>query len=517
MKSIFLFVLPAAVLLVPVVSSAQADDHIRAALDRLEGSTPGAGPFTCATTDILDVRAAWTDLDQADRDRFNTVLGGAGDGERGGGMACFATLPNVVESDHFTVQWGNAGGTSETAANYLLDALEDARTKYLGAGYAEPFGNPDIKVPFYLANSGSGAPSIDFNGGYTTICDSYQHAYVVMSSIQADNSTVDVGVHELFHAVQMGSPNPYGVDSFYWEATAVWAEDFVQPDLNIYAWFLPYYTNYTDLALDYETGSEVGFMHQYAMFIFPTYIDEYAPGGPQALVDVWNAADGDMEDRLEASWIEQGFDTTFDREFGGFTAYSSVMDYVDQLTYNPNRIQPWEVLDPGDEVEGETPPSRFGSHYYRVDPDGDDADAGLTKIRVSLDGDGPSWVLALNRSTDGDTALPTVVVANAEGVAEIEAIDFGTWYEEAWVVVTCSRATCTPYDLSIEVVEQTEEPGSDLDPGDDDDDDGPGAGCSDANNQASCSGSDRHPFAYRPVGAGLGLVLTPLLFLRRRR
>lgn len=511
MKSLTLLVLSAALLLPPAAASALEDAHLSHALDRLEGDLESSAPFTCATTDILDLRAAWPELDPADRERFNTVIGGGGDQERGGGMPCFQMLPNVVESDHFTVQWGNGASLSDSAANHLLDALEDARQKYLDAGYAEPFGNPDIKVPFYLANSGSGAPGIDFSGGYTTVCNSYQHAYVALSSIEVSDSTIDVGVHELFHAVQMGSPNPYGVDSFYWESTAVWAEDFVQPDLNIYAWFLPYYTNYTDLALDYETGSEVGFMHQYAMFIFPTYIDEYSPGGPQALVDVWNGADGDLETRLETSWTDQGFDTTFDREFGGFTAYSSVMDYEDQATYNSNRIQPWEVLDPGDEVEDETAPSRFGSHYYRFDPDDEDVDAGRTKIRVSFDGDGPSWVVALNRSTDGNTALPTVAISDAEGLVEIEAIDVGTWYEEAWVVVTCSRSSCNPYDLTIEAVDQTEDPGSDLDPGDDDDDD-------DGRPQGlDCSGLGYHPFAYRLAGVSLGLLLTPLLFLRRRR
>lgn len=515
MKSPLLLATLLVTVAVPGLAAAQDAAAVDRALDRLSGDVRSSTPFTCGTVDILDVQAAWPELDPGERHRFHEATGvpsGARDDGERGGVPCFYDLSNIVESDHFTVQWGEWGGTSESSANHLLDGLEAAREVYLEGGYAEPMGNPDIKVPFYLGNSGSAAPGIDFNGGYTTVCTSYQHAYVVMSSIEANDSTVDVGIHELFHAVQMGSPDPYPVDGFYWEATAVWAEDFARPDLNIYAWFLPYYTNYTHLALNYEAGSEVGFMHQYAMFIFPTYIDEYAPGGPQVLADVWNGGGEGIEARMEASWAAQEIDTSFDREFGGFTAYSSVMAYEDQAIYNSNRIQPAQVFDGGGEIEGEGAPDWFGTHYYRVDPDEDDVDAGDTKIRVSLDGQGPSWVLALNRSTDGDTTLPTVVLANSDGVAEIEAIDVGTLYEEAWVAVTCTRNSCQDYDLVIEFVEQTEEPGSDIDPGDDDDDDdGRGRGGVD------CSGTGDHPFAWQATGVSLGFLFAPLLLLRRRR
>ena len=103
-----------------------------------------------------------------------------------------------------------------------------------------------------------------------------------------------------------------------------------------------------------------------------------------------------------------------------------------------------------------------------------------------------------------------MVVANSDGLAEIEAIDVGTLYEEAWVVVTCARQSCPDYDLTVEMIEQTEEPGSDINPGDDDDDDGRRSG-------VDCSGAAQHPFAYKAAGLSLGLLFMPLLFLRRRR
>lgn len=494
----------------PASTAAQDARSIDLALDRLEGATVPGAPFSCGTTDVMRVQAAWPDLDAQQSWRFRRVLGGPqGEGRGGearGGVPCFYELSHSVESDHFSVQWGSYGGTDETAAQHLLDAAEAARQVYLDAGYAEPFGNPDVKVPFYLGNSGPDAPGIDFSGGYTTVCASYQHAYVVLSDIDVSNSTVDVGNHELFHTVQMGSPDPYSVDEFWWEATAVWAEDLSRPDLDIYAWFLPYYTNNTQLAMDLVGYDEIGFLHQYAMFILPTYIDEYSPGGPQALVDVWNGSGGGLIDRLESSWAGQQIDTSFDREFGGFGAAASVMDFEDQAIYS--RIPPWEVIEPPATVEGETAPQRYGTHYYRVDPSEDDIDAGNTKILVHLDGGGPSWVLALNRSSDGSTALPTVVIADSDGQADAVGIDVGTLYSETWLAVSCTRQSCASYDLDVEVVLQTEDPGSDVDPPDDDGD-GKRQG-------AGCKGIGVHPFSFRTGGVSLGLLAIPFLFRRRR-
>ena len=200
--------------------------------------------------------------------------------EQRGSIPCFLQLQNRVESEHFSVEWGPQGGVSQAASDGLLAQLEASRTRLMEAGYAQPAGNPEgHKVPYYLGNSGGNAPTINFNGGYTTVCSNFSHAYVVMSSIEDAIGTLDVANHELFHAVQMGSPQPYGVEGFYWEASATWSEEFVEPTYDIYQWFLPSYTNHTNWALDHEDGSQDGFLHRYAMFILPMFLGESAPGG----------------------------------------------------------------------------------------------------------------------------------------------------------------------------------------------------------------------------------------------
>ena len=442
-------------------------------------------PFTCGTVDLLKE-----------------------DPGARGVLPCFHTLANVVESEHFSVQWDTAGGTTESAAQFLLDNLEGTRLVFLDAGYAQPAGNPDYKVPFYLGNSGPNAPGINFSGGYTTTCASNQHAYVVLSGIEASNGTADVSNHELFHAVQMGSPEPWGVEGFYWESSATWAEELAAPELNIYQWFLPYYTSHTQWALDYQGGDTDGFLHPYAMFILPMYISESAPSGPEALLNVWNGSGGGIQERLENAWRATAVDTSFEEQFGIFTTHVSVMDFVDQATYNPYRVAPRAVVEPPETIE-EGAPQWYGSHFFRVDPGADDIEAGRTKLRLTFSSEQTDWAIAINRSPDGNTANPTVVLADEDGSASVSVIDVGTLYEETWVIVSNTRRENEDYTLDIELVEQTEAPGSDLEPpGDDDGPNRPGAGC---------KGPSGHPFSFPGFGvAFVALLLLPLSIRRFR-
>jgi hypothetical protein len=128
-------------------------------------------------------------------------------------------LASVVESEHFTVEWGPLVNLPEGTAEFMLGALEEVRLKFLDGGYDEPAGNPSQKVPFYFGNSGGSSPAIGFDGGYTTMCAGGEHAYVVMSDIRTDEGSVELATHELFHAVQMGGPASNPVDGWYWEAS----------------------------------------------------------------------------------------------------------------------------------------------------------------------------------------------------------------------------------------------------------------------------------------------------------
>ncbi|MEE2829246.1 MAG: hypothetical protein VX498_08660 [Myxococcota bacterium] len=502
--------------------SVRSPAQLEASIERLAGSTsflPATAPRelearSCGTADLLDLHLGWDELADDQRDRVRRAIGpeeadGAGEGSERGVVPCFFNLANSVESEHFSIQWGPNGNTTTATAEALLEALETTRTTFLDGGYAQPLGNPDFRVPFYLGNSGGGAPSISFSGGYATTCAEYQHAYVVLSSISADNGGIDVSNHELFHAVQMGSPSPYDVDSYYWEASAVWSEEFAEPTFNLYAWFLYAYTDHTEWPLDLTSnGSSEGFLHKYAMFILPIYIEEWAPEGLGVLLDVWNASGGSVIQRMNASWEERGYSTWFARQFGHFTSHVSTLDFEDRGAYLGNAVSARELLEPPEELEEDIEPGTFGSHFYEVSTDA--AEGSNTKLLVEFEGD-EDWVIALNRSENGITAFSKVVLSDEEGRAELEGIDLGTRYEEVWVIVTNAPGSSGDYRLSVELVEQTEPAGSDRPdyeppPGPA----GGGQGCSEcAENKGGA-----HPFSY---GAGRGLIaILPLLFLCRR-
>ena len=482
--------------------------HLEVTLQLLEGATEEFEDFhegtsrQCGTSEILQLDRAWEQLDPPQKERLRNSLssparGGSGTSGRGefderGTISCFLSLSNQVESEHFSIQWGDSGSVSISDAEAMLANLEETRTTFLEAGYFEPLGNPNYRVPVYLGNSGGAAPSIGFDGGYATVCASYQHAYVVLSGIDSSTESLDVVNHELFHTVQMGSPNPYEVDSFYWEASAVWAEKLAAPDRTYYVWPLPSYTANTawPLGLDNEIASNDGFLHKYAMFILSSYLDEFAPSGDSALLEVWNGGGAGLEDRLNSFWAAEKIDTTFAKQFGHFTSHVSFMDFDHQEAYLNYPVVAHGSLTPDEPLTETDPPDTYGSHFYEVDLE--EAGGDRTKLQIVLDAP-QGWVLALATSDNGTTVQSGVWVVNEEGVAEGSALDVDELGEQTgWVVVTNTGTSDAEYSLSVQFVEPS--------PDDYDDLGSEGQGCSGCGNDAP----KPHPFEH---GSNLALAL----------
>ena len=498
--------------------SAASPLALNASLRSIEGGneqTPSSvdeQPRRCGTSDLLELDRAWTQLSPLQKERLiqaiaprrSTAQGRrAGDSSERGTIACFLTLDNVVESEHFSIQWGHLGGVSTSVAESMLANLEAARESYLAAGYANPLGDPSHRIPVYLGNSGGSSPSINFNGGYATVCDSYQHAYIVMSNITGSTDSFDVVNHELFHTVQMGSPEPYSVESFYWEASAVWAEQIAAPERTYYAWPLPAYSNHPDwpMALENEIASNDGFLHRYAMFILSIYIEEFAPLGPDALLEVWNGQGKGLINRLEGFWTDQKVDTNFAEQFGHFTSHVALMDFDHQGAYLALApVQIHESLEPGDQHTEEYPPDTYGSHFYEIDVGGPDEQ--LSKLEITYEG--PSgWILALATSDDGASVDSSVWIAGEEGQATASVLDADTLGEDTvWVAVTNAGANQDEYTLKVARVEPS--------PDDYLPDGGVGgAGCS----SCTTDNGGSHPFQHGALK--LGVLLLPGLFLRR--
>lgn len=467
---------------------------------------------SCATVEVMALQRGFADLTPAAQARAQALLGAAAwaDGGEGavprGNVDCALELASVVESEHFTVEWGPLVNLPEGTAEFMLGALEEIRLKFLDGGYDEPAGNPSQKVPFYFGNSGGNSPSIGFDGGYTTMCAGGEHAYVVMSDIRTDEGSVELATHELFHAVQMGGPAPNPVDGWYWEASATWAEDFVQPDWNTHAWVLSAFTGGVELPL----ADESVFLHRYGLFLYVAFLAEHAPGGLDLVRHVWTTdSRGGLADRLEEYWLSIDDRTDFAEQFGHFTAKTAVMDYEDHSVYVSDSVPPREVLSPPHTLSDVTGTGLYGSHYYQVDASG----AAGTKLRVIFQGhDDRQWIVGTARSPDGRTAVSTQMYLDRSGGETLDLLDIGTTYEDTWIIVTRIGDEPSSYDLQLEFLDQTEAPGSDLLPDDE-------SGGSRTVTGTACGGV--HPFAWPLASladgepAWLALLLLPFVCRRR--
>ena len=211
------------------------------------------------------------------------------------------------------------------------------------------------------------------------------------------------------------------------------------------------------------------------MFLLPIYIEEHAPEGLEALRRIWDTTEPSLDERFDSVWADLAVSTSFAEEFGRFTAQASTLNFDHHAAYLPYRIVPREILSAGGSIDIPIGPGDFGSHYYRLSLS--DFSGSNTKIRIELEG-GPGTILALARSSNGVDVVSSQVFADESGNAQLEAIDLGSLYQEAWLIVTGRGQAQASYRIQLsEPLEQLEEAGSDLRNDEQEDDRPDGAGC----------------------------------------
>jgi len=438
----------------------------------------------CGTPYVLPVLQRWHALHADLRSLASVAMYGDEEDDRGpgGSVQCNGTAPNEAESDHFVVKYGNS--YDGAGVEDLLEAVEAHRATLVEElGYQEPWGiEQGLKLPVFIGNSGSGMPTISWQGGYASICPDRQGAYFVLSPNISDwTFTGDVAPHELYHTVQFS----YDVwlDDWWWEATAVWSEDLTYTDINAYAWFIEYYTDAPETSIE-----EAGTYRMYGMFIFPMYLEEFEADGIHAMREIWEqATTGSIPDAMDVV-LSDHHDTTFDDAFAGFSGRAAVMeDFEDgSLFGEPIRVAKVTSYPEDSSSATDAPPQRYGTNYIELHAD--DAEPPDTKLRFEFDGGGESsWILGVtqHRIEDGLNRVSHPELGD-DGNATVEIIDFGTLYDEVVIGVTWSGQSLqsTGYSWTADIVEQTEPQGDDDDDDDvviDDDDDsldGGGSGCS---------------------------------------
>ncbi len=240
----------------------------------------------------------------------------------------FAPLQGRLDTKNFTIQW-ESGAADSTMAGVAGEALEASwQALITEQQWPQPVSADDFLLPVYIDPSLEGTGLTiewempDFPQGIPII-------YLHPDSAANDSFFRALSGHELHHAIQYGMRGQYSSENeeaWFWEASAEWASELAQPDLDIYAWSSPYYSLRPWLRFDsFEE------YHQYGMFVLNAYLEEHVtgPGGMRA---VWAIS----TDRPEVGWDELLVESTglpVDELWGGFVAAMAQEDLRESSLY----------------------------------------------------------------------------------------------------------------------------------------------------------------------------------------
>lgn len=361
---------------------------------------------------------------------------------------CFSMGENRLTSAHFAVEWDGSTISEATATNFL-DALEEGYEVEVGLGWKEPMQGDDYLVLAYVQAG-------NYQGAYTTVdyCGGGMVPYIVAyaGSFSSRSWADTMAVHELNHALQFG----YGFawEFWWWEATATYIESQVYPTSNWWAYYVTGYSDNPELAFNASDQNDQDiFWHMYGMAIWGAYMDEYI-GGHDAVLDTWEAADGERSDTygfgMRDAFEEMGLD--FDAAYVDFIAKNVVMSYEAQRVL-PEVAERDEVraLPASDEADGSQRPQGYGQTYTRIEKG-----AGEGDLVLSFDGDEDApWSVQLVE-VDGDAILRVVAADVVDGVGTVTLEDFGANDVVLVVSPLVDSDSRYGYTWSAEVVEPEE-------------------------------------------------------------
>ena len=240
----------------------------------------------------------------------------------------FQPLAGRLDTKNFSIQWD--GDAADTAmAGVAGEALEASwQALIVEQQWPLPVSTDEYLLPVYID------PSLEDTGltiewevpGFS---QGVPIIYLHPDSAANESFFRALAGHELHHAIQYamrGQYSPENEEAWYWEASAEWASELAQPDLNIYAWSSPYYSLRPWLRFDsFEE------YHQYGMFVLNAYLEEHVtgPGGMRA---VWAIS----TDRPDVGWdelLEESTGLTVEALWGGFVAAMAQEDLRESALY----------------------------------------------------------------------------------------------------------------------------------------------------------------------------------------
>ncbi|MCL4236128.1 MAG: hypothetical protein KJ042_16605 [Deltaproteobacteria bacterium] len=251
------------------------------------------------------------------------------------------TPPNVYYTEHFALRYGNGASYTNDELQDLGDIMEEVwAIEVDDMGYNAPYLSDEYFTDVYVGNSGNGAPTINFQGAYTTIYNSWPDtmAHIVMwpDILDYESSFKDIMSHEFYHVLQFqialtgcfehmsGSGSDWAV-----EATATWAEDEVYDDINNYAYFVDYHMeNVEQTIFAFSSGAPI----QYSRAIYFKFLSENY-GGRDALHHIWNDCHSNIWYSVDGYLTDYESTTAFDT-FPEFTRRTLFRDYEEGNLYD---------------------------------------------------------------------------------------------------------------------------------------------------------------------------------------
>lgn len=324
---------------------------------------------------------------------------------------------NSLVTTNFGLTWENGDATEEQAERAAA-ALEAAWTELVEVQGWEPPVSSDTYLLWILLVDDISAT------GYTTeyTTPEYRNGYPVIylnTTMASDHGFWStLASHEFHHAVQYAMRD-YGEgaegESWYWEASATWAANLVEPDTAALDYISAWYATQAAAAYTSTDGS-----HQYGMFVFNAWLETGGVVGEGAMQDAWRVG----TNRPGASWrsiLEESTGLKASALWGGFAAgYGNDSYWRADTWYDPDKTR----LRVGQEATGEA--AELGTVYYgaleRVEVAVDTTDevvvtgpgivdlgddrwdvpAGVTMAVTATGSAGASWTLTVTEPAGGE-------------------------------------------------------------------------------------------------------------------
>jgi hypothetical protein len=318
-------------------------------------------------------------------------------------------FPSRKESEHFDLAWNPDDPAMDAATvDALLASLEHAWDVEVDElGWPPPDGTGPGQVLAIAFEMPAGSP-----GGLSAegSCGTDYASYLIVNTtfFAHDRGYVlDLPAHEFGHLCQRATGADYHGEpesSWYAEASAVWVEDVVNPDTNLYVKdFLPRYFRAPGLGLEsIQDGVD------YAHCLWPMYLDQQV-GGPDLVKATWTSA-APQEAALDVTG--RLLDGGVAPHFADFLAHTAAFDYPDGGLF----------ADWNHAVEVSDGVSMFAVDAEGLPVDGDGADGlemlGAEYVRVHFDPLKPGESLRVHVHADAPWAVGAAAGGFASGVSD---------------------------------------------------------------------------------------------------